>query len=738
MRRAAMTAVFVAIICAGVGRAQAGEAQPTRTDPSTKVEPKAVDVKAKVKALLAEALKAEDLWTALQLDAYAQAKLAAKQAVQLGNTEIIGDPLLAFPARIHSVWDRGDAVGVVAGLRYYHLAPDGRPLALSTPLTFTPGSGGPNAAALSVDGKWLAYGERQRTPTVHMHLVVRAVPGGAERIRVSMPAVAGDYLDNMVVADDGSAVMASVFDGDDARPRLFVARSSAKGEAGAGMGEVVPAYFRPHGIGPDGGWLLAEPWAARNADERQYALIHGAKVELGVTAASSGGLAAIVTAVPEAGFLVKVANAEGITTVLPVPAIMTRSAKLRTVGGWLLVGTGYRGMTEDGVDLLGNPVKGERQPFTTFAYRWKDLVEPQKAQPVWQSVSNFAISDTEPATAYAWRELQVVEVDFSGSDPQERKFATASGPIYSLDAVHQRLKIVYDDDSAQVLDSKGQTLWLGTGTGYWLQAPEWMVLRTGSGAEVAWHVIRLSADPQARSAAKLQLDPGPWEISVDVYGRRVVASTDERWFELDAITGKARRKSAPGVRAPLVEMHDSSPGRFTRSYGRLVDKSAPAPTQGEDPMRRLAPRDAWKVGPALLIYDQSGQVFAPGRKRGPMAAIGTCETGDHFALFKGALAIAGTGNLLAATFAPGPIIAKDLPVPPPPAEPLPGGSWRIDELTFASPKAGTLAWDAVRAGFYPRLLRSPPASPGLLVITASVVIDLDPAYARLFGSPVKE
>ena len=155
-------------------------------------------------------------------------------------------------------------------------------------------------------------------------------------------------------------------------------------------------------------------------------------------------------------------------------------------------------------------------------------------------------------------------------------------------------------------------------------------------------------------------------------------------------------------------------------------------------MRRLAPRDAWKAGLALLIYDHSGQVFAPGRKRGPMAAIGTCETGDHFALFKGALAIAGPANVLTATFVPGPVLSKDLPVPPPLAEPLPGGSWRVDELNFASPKAGLLTWDAVRAGFYPRLLRSPPGSPGLLVITASVVIDLDPLYAKLFGSPIKE
>ena len=87
-----LLAMIVMIICAGAERVQAGEAQPTRTDPAPKAEPKTVDVKAKVKALLTEALKAEDLWTALQLDAYAQAKLAAiGEELDLPGLDVLGE-----------------------------------------------------------------------------------------------------------------------------------------------------------------------------------------------------------------------------------------------------------------------------------------------------------------------------------------------------------------------------------------------------------------------------------------------------------------------------------------------------------------------------------------------------------------------------------------------------------------------------------------------------------------------
>lgn len=738
MRRAAMSTMFALVM---LGNAAGAEVPPVRADVQPKSEAKtpdpkaAAELKAKIKTLLTDALKAEDLWTALQLDAYAQSRLAAKPAVQLGATEIIGDPLWAFPQPVAGVWDRGESIGVVSGSRYFHLAPDGRPLALTTPLGLHAGRAG-----LSRDGRWLAAVERQHTPTKTMRFVIRGVPGGAEVLTAGLPWVAGDYLYNdLQVADDGSAATVCIMDTSDAAPRLFVVRANGMNDA------TLTGLWRPHGVGPGATWILAEPYASRGADDRVYALVIGKKHTIGVGGAVGGnGQAALVTGDAETGFKIIIAKADGTTAILPSPQELTAGALLWSVGGWLLVGSGAGGKTRDEKDLLGNLVKGGMPlPQTTYAYRWSDLAMPQTAQPAWEVLGYPHVSDLDQNLVYAIRDQQVVAVDFSGPEPKERTFVTMPGPIGDIRVSWQRIVVWMDDDvTATVFDAQAQPLWSGACTGAWVHDAQWLVVRTKTVEGAAWHVAHLDADPQLRTMSKLQLEPGVWSVEVDCHGRRVVATqvTPSRWVELDPLTGKARRQSAQGVRAPRIAERDDPPGRIGKLAPARLREKGLAPVVGEDPSRLWSPADAWRVSGNLLVLDQDGQVYAAGRKRGVYTAIGTSEGIHHFALLKDNLAIVDGDVKVMAAFAPGPVLIHELPAKLPPAEPLPPGPWRVDGLNFASTKSGGLTWDAVRAGFTPRWLRSPPGSPGLLVVTASLIIDLDPVYARLFGSPerVKE
>lgn len=686
---------------------------------------KEVDLKARTKSLISEALKAGDLWTALQADAYATQKLGVRSAGILGNSEIIGDPLFAFPSRIAGHHVRGDQVIVVAGQRIHRLAIDGRPLAVSQAIPLIA-----SATAVSADGTFIAVAERQRTPTWLLKVMVRNLVTGAEVFAASLPLLASDFIHGEIqVAPDGSAVSVGVLNDDgDAGPRLAVLRANGKHVA-------VPGFFRPTGIASDGAWGLVEPASNLEDGERNHVLLHGGASLLCRSVAAGPGIAAVIGA--ETRDQVDVVARDGSRSPLALPRPLGTNGRLLSAGDWLVVGSGWpRESTSEEVDLLGNPVSDPAgEPFTCWIYRWSDLaMTPGSAKPVLTVPGVPGLSSLTGTTLFVGAERAVQVIDLTQAKPEAKPLMTAAGRVRFIEPRHGRVVLWLRDGHYQVIDESGTDLWNGAARHIELHDP-WFASIHQEDGRVDW--VRLTSDTAQRLGVRLAIPAGgDFELYLDRYHRRLLAARSRsEWVEFDITTGKPTKPA--GIRPLRPQVVGPGSGReispFAVQWARLVPRLAPVVV--EDPTSRWNPLDAWRVNGVLVVLDHHGQVHVAGRKRGTYQTLGSVDYPAMFALTAtGDLSVASDENVAKARLAAGPMLATEGQGIGQQTEPLPEGPWRVKNLFFVPPRGGSMMWDATRCGFVPQRLRSPPQpATGLLVVTDSLVLDLDPAVGKQLG-----
>lgn len=714
--------LLVAALMVGSGVVCELGAVDTKPTPAVKE----VDFKARMKSLIAESLKVGDLWTAIQADAYASQKLGVRSSGILGNSEVIGDPLLAFPSRIAGLHQRGDQVIVVAGQRIHRLAPDGRPLAVSQPIPFIP-----NATAVSADGVFIALVERQRTPAWALRVLVRNLTTGAEVFTGTLPLVTYDFIhDTIQIAPDGSAVMVGVLnDNGNAGPRTAVLRAGGKHVA-------VPAFYRPLAIAPDGNWGIAEPASNIGGDERHWALLHGGTSLLCRSVAVGPGVAAVIT--QEQGDQVQVVARDGTRSTLALPRALSGGARLMSTGDWLVVGSGWpKESTSEEVDLLGNPVEGSSEPYATWFYRWSDLTGDALLPPTPLIVPGVpGISTLTASTVFVGSETAVQVVDLSQTKPEAKPLMTAVGRVRYIEPRHGRVVLWLRDGKYQVIDESGADLWNGVADDGVMVHDPWFASIHQEDGTITW--VRLSANTAERLNTRLTLPAGGgYELELDRYHRRLVAARSRaEWVEFDPATGK--QVKAAGIRPLRPQVVGLGSGSvtsaFTVQWARLVPRLAPPAV--EDPASRWNPLDAWRVNGTLVVLDHHGQVHIAGRKRGTYQTLGSVDHPTMFAqTATGDLMITSEENVGRARLAAGPILATEGVGIGQPAVPLAEGPWRVKNLFFMPPRGGSLMWDAARCGFVPARLRSPPLpATGMLVVTDSLVFDLDPAVGKQLGA----
>jgi hypothetical protein len=682
---------------------------------------KQVDLKARMKALVAEALKSGDLWTAIQADAFASQKLGVRSSGVLGGAEILGDPLFAFPNRLGGFAQRGDLLAVASGNRFYRLAADGHPLGVSIPLTITP-----SALGLSTDGTYVALVERQRIPELALKLSVRTVATGAEVFSATQTILRGDYLyGDVQVADDGSAVVVGLLndDGNDV-PRLAVLRASGKHV-------MVRGYFRPIGIANGGNWGLAEPQENRSADTRVYALLQGGMTMTCQSAVMGPGVAAVI---PQEQTTVQIVGHDGTQSALPLPRPLGTSGRVTATAEWLLIGSGWAKVDENEVDLLGNPV-GPGEPYVTWFYRWSDLAkDPAKAVPVLTVNGLSGISTLVPTTVFVGWETDVRVVDLTQTTPEAKPLMTTVAKVRFIEPSHGRMLLWLRENKYQVIDESGADLWNGVApNGVVIHDPWYAHIRHDDG-HYEWIKFGLAAE---RQVSRLQVPAGSdYEIQLDRYHRHLIATRSRReWVEFSPTTGKVI--PAIGLREFRPQMTFRESGRavsqFSVQAARLVPRlDPPVP---EEPSTRWNPRDAWRVNGSLLVIDHHGQVYISGRKRGTHQLLGNLDYPNEFAqTLAGDLVITNEEQLARARFAAGPILATEGQGIGQRSQPLPEGPWRVKSTFFVPPRGSSMMWDAQRCGFVPVRLRSPPPpATNLLVVTDSLVIDVDPVLGKQLG-----
>jgi hypothetical protein len=674
------------------------------------VETQPVDLK-QVRAQYADMLKANDLWSALQIEAYAAAqKLDLRAQPVFGASEVFGEPLFACPDDILTCVDRGPTISVVTRRRYHSFLPDGRPAAPSVSLgqrcdqcdlAFDGGFVG----ALRFDVDWEHRPERWEARVVGCPGPVPIVINGDE------PPDSRPQDDAVAVANDGSALAIGLQHRDGHSYRIVLAVGKGR--------RVLDGLRRPSGIGPNGNWLAVE-----EADGGQHLVIMGdTRVPVRCSAVGPGMLAAL--GADGRAFIV---GKDGKTQPFAPPLTFGPQPRMLSIGRWLVVGSGGGAKADRGTDLLGLDIGPHDQPHMFALYRWDDLAADQKSAPVQVHRNPLEQANTRAAAVYLWRGGVLEILDLSGKDPVSTPLARFERHVDWVFSLPSYIGVAVHDQGMVILDDQGREVWSGKDVEPRVVHRDWAVLRHDRGGSAWYELARLSADPAARSQVKLKLPLGEWEIFCDPHQGRVCARRWDGWILLNLSGEELARgvQNSPGVRGfwPPV-------GRFYPWYGRLfaksVDQEFPLPP-------RVHPRDAWMIGRVLLLLDRDARVFTSGKKRGEFIDLGYClGGGDRFCLRREDVVVTDGSNKALAAIMPGPALVPD-PARTDSDPPAPG-PWRIDNLQFAAPGSGSMDWSEDRTGFRPERLRSPKNSEGsrMLAITASLVINLDPSTAKLVG-----
>lgn len=673
------------------------------------------DPKVQAKTVWTAAAKAGDAWTCLQLESWARTrKPAVRLGSILGDSTLIGEPLFAFPVRVDFLADLNDRVIVVARSRVHVLAPDGRPLqaAVSAPAG--------RYHALGYDGRFLAVWAREEAG---FQLTGVRVADGERTLAVTSPLGAGlGQGEGLAIADDGSAAAAQIESEDPGTGRVSYSTLLASG--GRAMRPLdLPAGLL--GVGRRGAWVIA-------GSVPNLTVLVGEARRKAVAAAVGPGMAACI-----AEGSAELILPDGRMAALSGAPALGRESAMATVGGWLVMFSGYEAKMISQGDLLGEGGGVETtQPPTLALWRWSDLATDPAAKPVTTLTGELSVSAQHPAALWLWAGKRLDIFDLSGSEPRREEYLQASAPITWAASNLHCVRLNHDQGRKALHGPDKSQLWIGQCSEIEVKRRDLALIERSKQGHYSWSLVRLSADPGKRSETRLDLGEQEQGIRVSYKAPDVVVARGERsWWRSASFDGKAieTARDAGPTAVPPPRCHEwrwyTPTGRFWRDGVRIRSKLDPP---SDDPLDAIELADAWRLGSTAILLDESGRVLVTGRKRGEWVDLPALAPADRLAL-AGATPVLATGDELrpVATIAPGPKLEAREGLGA--LMELPSGSWRVERRwRFTPPRSRQLEWDGERLGWYPQWLRSP-ESGGLLIVTPALVIDLDPAAAKLFG-----
>jgi hypothetical protein len=677
-------------------------------------------LKSRMKSLIAEAANSSDLWTAIMAESFATIKLGARPSGLLTDCKIIGDPLFAFPNIISSFHQRGDPLVVVSGARIFRIAMDGRPLGMAIPLKFSP-----NQSALSRDGRFLGVVERQNWPDPQLKMSVVTLPEGKEIFSATVPVAKGDYLTgSSQIAEDGTAMAVSVAD-DDGGVCLFGVRS-------VGKQVTLKGYSRPICVGTGGAWAVAEPVSNRKADTKVWTLLAANDVTTLMACTAGPGCAAVITKADPTQ--VHIVQGNGSMIALPLDIPLERQARMATAGDFLVISTGWPAKSTQTLDLLGNPIDTPAIP-TTLLYRWSDIVKSTAtAKPTFSLPGCFCVGRLTGTSVFVGAGTQLAVIDVTQPALAATALMTLPNDIESLAGEAGRLHVWLSNEQRVIASEDGKILFHGKVNSANLHDP-WFLEVRAEGRAVDW--VRLAENPEDRQVVRLKLEhPGNYWFSMDRYHRHLVAASDKKdWYDFDPLTGRLIADSQHGKTPDVEKVDDDVVGTMVSQAGRMVPRLLPPSLPpGDDLTVRWNPTDAWRVGKSLVVLDRHGQVYIAPPKRGPYQMVGSVNFAKGLAQYNDSDVVMVDGyEKIIASLAPGPSLLAAGPTIGKTADMFGEGPWRVKNLFYSPPHGKPLTWDTDRCGFTPQRLRSP-STGGMLVITASLVFEVDPDFGAKIGT----
>lgn len=675
------------------------------------------DPKAQAKSVWTAAAKVGDVWTCLQLESWGRSgRPAQRLGSVLGDSTVLGDPLFSFPARIEMLADFGDHVVVSSGSRVHVLAPDGRPL---QPSVVLPASG---HKAIGYDGKAVGAVERE---DAGVRFVAVRLADGVRTISALAPAGPAQSLgDGRVVADDASAMAIEIntLEAASGRTSVSVVMATAMDRAPRAV-EIRPGL---RGIGRGGAWLIS-------GLGQELEVLIGTSRRTASAAAIGPGLAACLSEGKA-----RLVLADGRDASLAGAPALGHDAGLATVGNWLVLASGSGAKSVAQEDLLGDDAGVETdQPPTLAFWRWADLAADPGARPVSTTTGWLTIASAHAAALWAWQGKQLDLIDLSGSAPRREPYLQAANDITWVSSDLHCVRLHHNQELSSLYGPDKRELWSGPCSNISVKRRDLGLIERRDGERYSWSLVTLSPDPAKRKETRLEIpDQEQWIWVSNQAPDLIVALVERHWWRSVGFDGKVIERARDGGPDAVPRPHCaewgwfSPAGRFYRD-GVRVRLKAEAPPDDVS-LADLDLADAWRIGSSTILLNRSGRVLVSGRKRGEWLDLPAIAPADRLGLAGGSLvAAAGDERRLVAALLPGPKLEAREGLGA--VLDLPAGPWRIESgHIFTPPRGRQLEWDEERFGCRPLRLRSPEGA-GMFVITPAVMIELDPAAAKMFG-----
>ena len=685
----------------------------------TAIDPVA-EARTRAKATWSEAAKAQDLWGCLMLEEWGREQ---KPVLRLGpvllDSVIYGRTVFAVPEHMRSLVDLGDRVLMATDRRAWLLTLDGRPMQPGVVLS----TGW--AQAVGFDGGVIASGTRQNWPSRVIDLGSTRMADGRPVIRMRMPIIDQQDLDGIgSVADDGSAIACAVPSNE---PRFAPARSVWVAIVNRPEPIKIPNAWSPIAVGRNGAWVVIH-------NQKGQVLVRGdEQVHITWPSAGPGVLACFLHKKPV------LVLPDGKDVPLPVGRPLGGDARMMTIGNWLVLATGSGVKTKSDGGIFGdNAGQDVDLPASVMLWRWTELA----ADPT-HPAAETVVGQVERATQFAaalwiWSSSRALDLlDLTGKQSLRTKYIDTPSDISWPWTSGNCLVVRTDPTKHMVYGPDKSEIWTGECDPLWVKRPDLALTRRIRNNVFSYQLQRMSADRSARKEIPLDVLP-PVDQGINVGFRRddwLIAFQPGAWRRLD-LAGKLIDQGVDGVQPgpPGCQEWDipwETGGRFYRDNARAFPKAAPSPSQFNE---RLLVQDAWRFGPVTILIDDDYHIQArsqPGRKHGEWNELGEVTGADHLALAGSLPVIANGNNFALASLIGGPALNRKL-APGLAATDFGPGPWRINDMNFVVPRGHEYVWDGDHLGFWPHRLRSPDDA-SLLVITRSVLIELEGDAARLVG-----
>lgn len=684
--------------------------------------------------------KARDFWSALQLQAWIKSIGADIKYTSPIGERVIGNPLYGFPHGIRHYYDFNNYSAVISSDRLHFIDREGKPTRPSVPLPFFP-----RQSAITTDGRYFVSIDGRVTgeePNLSYYWRIGVTDLESGNHTLTTPWLsANQALDprfevEAAIATDASTVAACIRGIERHQDYVMLVTG--------GQRTFIPNFRHAIAVGQKGRWLLG-----RQANNNRWCLLRGndKRTELHDAAACNGH--AVIQS--QDGNDIYYLDESGKSNKLPLQG--HKQMQFWAFNKWLVVRIGETEVkVPDETDLFGTVIKkgGTQTVSRSVAYRWHDLASG-KLEPALEIEGGICLNSQRYECLLSWSAKTVTLHDCSGDEIISKPFIRADKNIHDVEVRNNGIRVRDSDYHNHMYNYYGRRIWSG-GSGY-IKMIHPMVMayerseqtdkknENSDGIKRHTHqLVLFYANGDTHTVTAPTPDNG-LEYTVEVdhylnYGR--LWCNARNWLYFDLNEGNVLRDGHVGPKDervhawPFQRWGRHRTGRYNTFAGRLIPKWIYREQPAAD---TFIPNDAMYSRRGLMVLNENDELQSYDKD---LELSNTYDYDDlHYNRFiiqnkdlNTYIARWHEGNYVSQRFIDRSGKIRELKEAVPVSNEDPEGEWQVHGRRIYLPRQGSTYWPEEKIGFNPWRMRSRSGVSNLLILTRSVLIELEASVIK--------